>query len=353
MRKPYLLNHKFTILLFLLLCSLTTTAQIKVTEVGIMAEPVSNNAVCEGFIDGIPYLYSFGGIDSSKTYSGIHLKSFRYNTLTDESIQIADLPDTLGKVACAASRIGNIIYIAGGYHVYKDGSERSSNKMHRYDIKRNIFLQDAADIPIATDDHVQVLWRDRLIYLITGWNNTENIPNVQIYNPYSDSWISATPIPDNHEYMSFGASGTIINDTIYYFGGATSERGFAIQNQLRIGVISPDNPTEIEWSISIPDNSINGYRMASTVVKDILHWIGGSFVTYNYNGIAYNGTGGVSTSNRDLSFNLINSTWAQDFASEIPMDLRGIANINDSLKFIAGGMILNQKVTNKVYKLEW
>lgn len=256
-------------------------------------------------------------------------------------------------MACAASRIGNIIYIAGGYHVYKDGSERSSNKMHRYDIKRNVFLSDAPKIPIATDDHVQVVWKDRLIYLITGWNNTENIPNVQIYNPYSNSWISATSVPDNHEYKSFGASGAILNDTIYYFGGVTSEKGFAIQNKLRKGIINPDNPTEIKWTISTPSETINGYRMASTIVKGEVHWIGGSIVTYNYNGIAYNGSGGVPPSNRDLSLNSMNSTWVQEFASEIPMDLRGIATISDSVKFIAGGMISNQKVTNKVYMLEW
>lgn len=97
----------------------TTNAQVTITEISTLPERISNNAVCEGFIDGTPYIFSFGGIDSTKLYTGIHLKSFRYNTLTGKTIQIPDLPDTLGKIAMAASRIGNIIYIAGGYHVLK------------------------------------------------------------------------------------------------------------------------------------------------------------------------------------------------------------------------------------------
>jgi len=43
------------------------TAQLSVTEVGFLPEPVSNNAQCEGFVNGVPYLYSFGGIDITKT----------------------------------------------------------------------------------------------------------------------------------------------------------------------------------------------------------------------------------------------------------------------------------------------
>ncbi|MGB1248877.1 MAG: Kelch repeat-containing protein, partial [Chitinophagales bacterium] len=244
-------------------------AQLEVTEIGALPEAVSNNAVCEGYVNGIPYLFSFSGIDTSKVYSGIHLKSFRYNITTGQSEQIGDLPDNNGKIAAGASRIGNIIYIAGGYHVAANGSETSSAKMHRYDINNNVFLTDGADIPVATDDHVQAVWRDSLIYLITGWSNTGNIPDVQIYNPTTDTWLVGTPTPNNHQYKSFGASGTILDDTIFYFGGAASSAGFGIQNQVRKGVINPIDPTDITWSIDTPEIAIVGYRMACTSVKTL------------------------------------------------------------------------------------
>jgi len=328
-------------------------AQLTVTEVGTLPERVSNNAVCEGFIDGIPYLYSFAGIDSTKSFSGIHLKSFRINLETGESEYISDLPDDLGKIGVAASRIGNIIYIAGGYNVFANGAETTTRKMHRYDIANNEFLTDAADIPTPTDDHVQAVWQDSLIYLITGWNDTENIPDVQIYNPENDEWMMGTSVPDTDNYKSFGASGMIVDNTIYYFGGARSSGSFGIQNNLRMGTINPDNPSEIEWSVMTPSAFVTGYRMAATAIDDELHWIGGSNKTYNYDGIAYDGSGPVSPSNRNIFLSTSEFVWKQNGPFALPMDLRGIANVEKRVKYIAGGMMAGQEVTNKVFKLEW
>lgn len=336
-----------------MLVPLLSGAQLVVTEIGTLPEPVSNNAVCEGFIDDVPYAFSFGGIDATREYSGIHLRSFRTNLATGESIRIPDLPDTLGKIASAASRIGDFIYISGGYHVFSSGSEITSGKMHRYDIVNNAFLTDGAEIPKATDDHVQVVWRDSLIYLITGWSNVRNIFNVQIYNPTEDAWMAGTNVPNNSSFKSFGASGAIIGDTIYYFGGATSDPGFGIQAELRKGVIHPDNPSQIDWSISVPDQHVFGYRMACTSVNGDLHWIGGSENTYNFDGIAYNGAGGVPPSNRDLHIAVDGSEWNETLVEAIPMDLRGIARINDTVQYVAGGMLADQAVTDRVYKLEW
>ncbi len=327
--------------------------QLTVTEVGSLPDRVANNAVVEGFVNDVPYLFSFGGIDSTKIFSGIHLKSYRYNIETGISESIADLPDSRGKIASAASRIGNIIYISGGYNVFSNNSETSNDKMHRYDINNNNFLEDGADIPKATDDHVQVVWKDSLIFLITGWSNTANIRNVQIYNPSMDIWTEGTTLPNNNTYKSFGASGSIIGNTIYYYGGATSGTGFGVQNQLRKGIINPEDPTQIEWSISTPDSQTIGYRMASTVINNKVHWIGGSENSYNFDGIAYDGSGGVPPSFRDLYFDDSANQWNEQAAEGIPMDLRGIASINDTLKFIAGGMLENQHVTNKIFKLEW
>ena len=343
-------------LLFLfssLYVSISSFAQLNVVEIGVLPEPISNNAQCSGYLNGVSYIYSFGGIDSTKTSQGIHLRSYRYNTNTNVSDQLPDLPDTLGKIAAGASRIGDTIYIAGGYHVFPNGSELSSNKLHRFDIASNSFLADGPNLPLATDDHVQVVWRDSLLILITGWRNVGNIANVQIYNPSLNTWDFGTPVPNNHTYKSFGASGSIIGDTVYYFGGAKSSSGFNIQNAIRKGVIDPANPTQINWSYQIIDPSIVGYRMAATTVGHTLHWLGGSNETYNYDGIAYNGSGGVTPNNRDLYTNSNLSSWYSITVNEIPMDLRGLADASDYVKYLAGGMLANQKVTDKVYMLLW
>ena len=316
-----------------------------------LPEPITNNAVSEGFINGNPYVFTFGGLDSTKLYSGIHRRSYRLDIVNNSWQQIDELPDTLGKIASAASRIKNTIYIMGGYHVFADGTEKSSNKVHRYDIINNKFLEDGKAIPIPIDDHVQAVWRDSLIYIITGWSNTENVPNVQIYNPKTNRWAVGTSVPNNHTYKSFGASGTIVGDTIFYLGGASMGKHYPIQNILRKGVINKDDPTQIEWSHQVLDSTNVGYRMASTQINDIPHWLGGSTTTYNYNAVAYNGTGGVNPSNREMVYS--NNKIKTTILEKLPMDLRGIAEINDSLKILVGGIQENQKVSTKVYRLEW
>ena len=341
-----------SILIFFFLLSPFGESQVTVTEVGSLPEPIANNAVSEGFINGVPHLFSFGGIDVTKTFEGIHLKSFRYNIETGESISIPDLPDTLGKIAAGASRIGDVIYIIGGYHVFENDTELSSSKVHRYHIPSNSYLAYGADIPIPIDDQVQGVWRDSLIYVITGWSDVSNVPDVQIYNPSSDSWMAGTPTPDNNQYKSFGAAGVIVGDEIHYFGGATSGFGFVAQSQYRKGVINPENPLEIEWSLDIPDNSVKGYRCAATVVGDNIFWIGGSSNTYNYEGIAYDGSGGVPPNNRVLYTKIGDVHWNEEIFDEVPMDLRGIAEVAEDVKYIAGGMWGNQEVSNKVFKIE-
>ncbi len=316
-----------------------------------MPERVTNNAVVEGFVNGVPYVYSFAGLDSTKNYSGIHLRSFRYNTQTDIWESIPPLPDTLGKIATSANRIGDIIYIIGGYHVFSNGNEISSDRVHRYNTQTNTYLTDGAPIPVPIDDQVQAVWKDSLIYVVTGWSNNQNVTNVQIYNPSTDQWSQGTPIPNESSYPSFGAAGLIYNDTIYYFGGARNN-DFAIQRHMRKGIINANDPTEIEWSAFILDLGVKAYRPAAFfLADDNLFWIGGADNTYNYDGIAYNNNQGVEPNHRVLYFDSSINYYQEQFFDLIPMDLRGVAQISDSVQYIAGGMESGQMVSNKTLKI--
>ncbi len=320
-----------------------------------MPMAISNNAVTAATLDGVPHVFSFSGIDSTKIFSGISLKSFRYNTQTDSWDTIAPLPDTRGKIAAGASTVKNKIYIIGGYYVFQNGSETSSDDVHIYDPQTNQYLADGATIPVPIDDHVQVVYRDSLIYVITGWSNTTNRNTVQIYNPAMDSWSVGTAMPNTNTYKSFGASGAIVGDNIFYFGGAASIGNFPIQNVLRMGIIDKNDPTQISWSDTVVDAAIFGYRMAATAVNGKLHWIGGSNQTYNYNGKAYSNSQGVPPNNR----NLVLLPTAMKFVSDTsqgtayPMDLRGIAETSSTTRYLAGGMEANQKVSRKMLKLEY
>ena len=323
-----------------------------ISEVGNIPEPVANNAVCEGFSTEGTFIYSFTGIDSSLTYSGIHLKTWRMNTQTLQFEQLADVPDTLGKVAAGASRVGNIIYIFGGYHVLANGDEISSNKVHRFDVSQNQFISDGAPIPIPIDDHVQAVYKDSLIFLVTGWSNTGNVPDVQIYNTFTNSWQAGTSTPNSSMYTCFGASGEILGDTIYYFGGAGGFN-FGAQSRLRKGYINPVNPTDISWAVSNPISGFTAYRAAACKTPSAVHWLGGSNVTYNYDAIAYNGSGLVEPANQAVFYVPNAGLLDKEESLQIPMDLRGVGNVSETQKYLIGGIGLNGTVLTNVLKLDY
>lgn len=324
-----------------------------ITPKSDMPEPVSNNAVVEGFIGDTAFVFSFAGIDTTKIYSGIHLRSFKYNTVTDQWHTIAPLPDTLGKVAAGASRVGDTIYIIGGYHVFEDDTELSSNRVHRYDLVNDRYLADGQPIPTAIDDQVQLVWKDSLIYVITGWSDSRNVPLVQIYDPSKDEWMSGTSTPNSRRYRSFGASGTLVGDTIYYFGGASDFSGFSAQEEMRKGVIDPNDPTKIDWSQFTPEPEQTAYRAVATTVNEKAYWIGGSKITYNYDGLAYSNNQGVPTANQVLVFDPTTEQLVAETYDFLPMDLRGIAITGANERYLAGGMLEDQQVGNKTWMLEW
>ncbi|MEM1219718.1 MAG: hypothetical protein AAGH79_12445 [Bacteroidota bacterium] len=352
---------KRQLLFSLLLLPFFLGAQV-VTPLPDMPESVSNNAVVAAPVDGTMYVYSFAGIDSTKLWSGIHKKAWRYNTDTQIWESIPDLPNGNGRIAAGANLVKNKIYIIGGYEVFANGGEVSFETVHIYDPQSNTYLADGSPIPTPIDDQVQAVWRDSLIYVITGWSNNGNVEDVQIYNPSSDTWLEGTSLPlgepnESDDFLVFGASGTIIGDTIYYSGGALGgfQGGsvFPPTTHFRKGYINPDDPTEITWT---GEQEIlgRGYRMAAGNWNDQQAvWIGGSTITYNYNGIDYNGSGGVAPTTRVVSYDPSLGQLVT-FPDYIParMDLRGLGQIGPDRYIIAGGMVEDQTVTNQVFELQ-
>jgi len=363
---------KNLLIIFLTTVSTGLNAQnyglIQATEIASMPTPTSNNAVVGGWANDTAYVYSFGGIDNTKIWSGINKKSFRYNTVTDIWDTIPDLPNTNAVIAAGASYVDSIIYIMGGYQVLSNGNEISSNIVNRFDPRTNTYLSDGAAIPIPIDDHVQAVWNDSLIYVITGWSNTGNVPNVQIYDPANDNWLTGTSVPNNNTYKAFGATGIIINNKIYYHGGAVSSGNFPGQSNLRVGQIDPNDPTQISWSSTWVTNYIS-YRAIALFDSwtNLPVFVGGSDNTYNYNGVAYNGAGGVSPKSFSIGFDnsqslplgygkARNSVTLKNNPindSLLPMDLRGVAFPYSQFSYITGGMLRNQAVSNKTFRIEF
>lgn len=322
------------------------------TEVSPMPFRTSNNAVCEAEVNGNEFVYSFAGIDTSKIYSGIHNRSFKYDVSADIWTEVASLPDSMTKIAAAASFVNGKIYIIGGYSVFSNGNEVSSNRVHVYNPVTDSYEANGASIPIPIDDHVQCVYKDSLIFVVTGWSNTANFPTVQIYNPLLDQWQNGTFVPTTFQYEAFGASGYIVGDTLYYHGGA-AVGSFAARKFIRKGYINPNNPTDITWELMGEAPGDPGYRAACSGTADRVFWVGGSPISYNFDGIAYNGSGGVNPSARILHFNPQDSTYLDEVNQPYGvMDLRGIAKLSNNRWVICGGMDTNQMVSNRTFILE-
>lgn len=319
-----------------------------------MPEARSNNAVAGAKINAQPYVYSFAGIDTSKIWSGIANKAFRYSVSENVWDTIPNLPMDIPVIAASANTIKNKIYIVGGYTVLENDNEISSDQVFEYNPETNTY-EEKSNIPVAIDDQVQCVYKDSLLYVITGWSNTTNVANVQIYDPSNDAWSVGTSVPNNSDYKVFGGSGTIIGDTIYYEGGTgivgNFNPSFQLVPFLRKGAINPENPTEITWSIEENDLAL-GYRMAAIDHLGKALWLGGSLVSYNYNGNAYNGSGGVPPTDRIVSYDPNLGTLIETNGAIPPsMDFRGMARIAPNAFILTGGMGSNQTVTNQCFIL--
>jgi len=340
------------LIIFLFVFLNSTGAQI-ITRVADMPEPVTNQAVTFAEVAGQGFVYSFAGLDQSKLYSGIHQKGFKYSIANDTWESIDPLPSGNGRIAAGASFVKDKIYIIGGYEVFEDDSEISVDLVHVYDPATDTYLADATPIPVPIDDHIQAVWRDSLIYVVTGWSNTTNVPDVQIYNPSNDEWSVGTPVPDNSTYKVFGSSGVIVGDTIYYSGGVRIAGGaFASSNVIRKGIINPDNPMEIDWSHRVSIDAI-GYRMgAASWEGQIPLWIGGSRDAYNFDGISFNTGLGVEPYGRILQLDPVTDNLDENFVDFPIMDNREVAQIGPTSILVCGGIGIGQVVSNSTYLID-
>jgi hypothetical protein len=324
-------------------------AQWSWTPLAPLPMPTANHALCAAMVNGSWNVYAFGGITTGLASDDIHRRAFRYEVDSDAWFPLPDLPDTLGKIAASASVVGDTAYVIGGYHVFNAAPfELSSNKVHRLNLATNTWMPDAAPVPVPIDDQVQAVWRDSLIYVITGWSNSTNVANVQVYDPAHNNWSAATPVPNNNQYKAFGAGGAIIGDTIIYHGGASTGLNFPAQDRVRIGVIDPDNPLAIDWLPSVIGGLGARYRSGPAVVNGKATWIGGSAISYNFDALAYAGGAVVDPATAILQ-------WSGNGMSTIGtapahvMDLRAVGDLGNGQLIVAGGIGLQRSVLDSVW----
>ncbi len=318
-----------------------------------LPSPVSNNAVASIEVGGKSYLFSFNGLGSGKTWRDVGSSAFQYEVGSDAWVELDDVPGAEGRLATVAVGVDDGVFVFGGYTVAEDGSEKSAPWVHRYDPVARSY-EERSPMPVPVDDSVSLLYRNRYIYLVSGWHDTDNVNLVQVYDTETDRWFEATPYPGT---AVFGHAGGIVGDRMVIADGTRVVAGqtdrrlrFAISEECYLGTIDMDDPARIDWKKLQAHPGAPLYRMASVGTDsngERVVFAGGSDNPYNYDGVGYNGVPS-EPSPRIFAYNLDRSEWEEPGTLKIAtMDHRALLQVGSEL-VIVGGMLAGQKITDRV-----
>ncbi|MEE9433889.1 MAG: hypothetical protein V3V15_06590 [Sphingorhabdus sp.] len=301
----------------------------------------SNNAVAIAQGTNGPTLFSFNGLRGGKSHADISNAAFACAIMARRCDAIDDVPVPQGRLASVAVTLGLHIYVIGGYSVAKDGSEISEPEMHRLDPLTGDYER-MADMPVPVDDAVAVAYKDRYIYLISGWHDKGNVVLVQLYDSKNDSWSRAS---DFLGPAVFGHAGGIIGGSILIADGVKilpeieGAARFVPSNDVWRGDIDPANPARIVWRKVKPHPGAPLYRMAAagSASRGQVIFAGGSDNPYNFDGIGYDGTPSAP-SPAIFGYDFASDSWrAYAAMPTASMDHRGLLLSGDKA-YIVGGM---------------
>ncbi|TLU64644.1 galactose oxidase [Thalassotalea litorea] len=321
-----------------------------------LPEPVANNAVAKVSNPEGEYLLSFMGLGAGKTYKDVHNKAWALKLGDSQWRQITSVPAGLplpGRLASVAVGVNEYAYLFGGYTVAEDHQEISSPDVFRYDIRNDRYKR-LASMPVPVDDSVALVYKQRYIYLVSGWHNAGNVNLVQVYDILTDSWQQASPFIGQ---PVFGHAGAIIGEHMVICDGVkvvpklNARRVYAPMPQCLIGKIDSTNPLQVDWRLIAHPTGVARYRMAAQAANNKFVFIGGSDNPYNFNGIGYNGKPSKASSAIWL-YSVEQNRWEtihheDESSNKATMDHRGLINLGEHLLTI-GGMDSKQNVLDKV-----
>jgi ketosteroid isomerase-like protein len=315
-----------------------------------LPSPVSNNAVAVGLVRGEPWVVSMLGIDSTRAATGITATASLWTASSNAWRPLPPVPGGVGRLAATAQIVRGRVYLFGGYTVDPlSARERSLPQLDIYDPETSQW-RGGAPIPVPVDDAISGVYRDSLIYLVSGWSDTNSVATVQFYDVVGDRWSMATRFPGT---PVFGHAGTVAGNTIVLVDGAAKSRGavrYAPVRQSWIGVIDPADPTRIAWRRGPARAGPALYRAASATCGTHVVIAGGTDNPYNFNGIGYD-TRIASPSAAWWAFDTVRSAWTRLPDGAVgTMDHRNLARVGGEL-WVVGGMRAGPRVSDQVERI--
>lgn len=253
---------------------------------------VSNNAVASLQAGRSLLLFSFLGIGEKKTYDAITRSAFVLDTSSGKWAALPPVPGSAGRLAASAAGVRGRVYLFGGYTVDAQGKEVTVANVDIYDPASRAWSR-AADIPVPVDDSVLGVYRERYVYLVSGWSQADNVHHVQVYDTLKDKWRQATPIPGR---AVFGHAGAVLGNVIVYVDGAYrsptgSNPRYVASDECWMGRIDRNDAAKIEWSRLPGHPGPARYRIAAgaSSQNQKVYFSGGTDNPYNYDGVGYDG----------------------------------------------------------------
>ncbi|WP_374764077.1 Kelch repeat-containing protein [Yunchengibacter salinarum] len=316
--------------------------------------PHANNAVAAVTVAGRTYVMSATGLMPGKTHADTSRALYIHEQGAPGWRRLPPLPVKQGRLAATAQAAAGTFYLFGGYSVAPDGSEVSTPEVFAIEPLSGKVTR-RADMPLPVDDTVSFTYRDRFIYLVSGWHDDGNVAAVQVYDTRTDTWQRATDYPGTPVFgHAGGAAGgrIVIADGVAVLGEKEGRRTFGLVGEVWLGTIAPGDATRIDWRKGPPHPGAPLYRMAAARHPDaaMVIFAGGSPNSYNFDGIGYDGAPSPA-SDRVMAFDFNAMAWRKMPSKPIAsMDHRGLISLGGRLWTI-GGMLSGQTVTGRVLPL--
>jgi len=255
-------------------------------------------------INGVDYLYQFGGGNTSTELRRVARLNLSNNTWTNN---ISTMPQQISSGTAVPMQGDNYIYVFGG-------NNNVLGKTLRYNVNTNQWTT-MADMPTKVTDALVLKYSESLIYIIGGgdgyFGSTAFITNkVQVYDIINNTYttINNYPIPCAMQ------GGGLYRDTIVSIGGYTSG-GNATANCYK-GVINPPN-LNITWT-SIPSYPAGAIlRMAS-------------FIAVKNEGLGVLCTGGAINGSDPTSLSFFWNFCTQSWQNSVPDNAQARSNFKAS-----------------------
>ena len=229
--------------------------------------PISNNAVASVKSRGSLLLYSMMGIGRQENMGcdfQLRATCSTPRPIPAKWVEVRSVPGTVGRLAATAVGAREHIFLLGGYVVDAQGGETTLRDVNAYEPLTDRWFR-AEDMPVAVDDSVGGLYRDRYIYLVGGWSKTDAVRDVQVYDSEKNTWAQATPIPGT---PVFGHAGAVVGDTIVYIDGAYKNPAggqpkYIASDECWMGKIDRHDRLKIQWTKLPSHPGTARYRIAA------------------------------------------------------------------------------------------